>query len=220
MECRTAVQGDTNASLRRSRQSRSRDQKSELYGRVLVVICAEQYASRLVVPQSQRTHPSSWSSHKDQAAKALKKLAGPHLPASLKELDRAITRAHRDYETAAEQTRQPAGPQPPAGAPDGESQCDQPSDTEVDVDEEVALDSIVDDEDAPEDEDEDEPGLRTPRRPAGTDARAGETRGRGPFSSLRIAALAGCRGGRATAPHRRGPPRPGGLPRWLGHDAR
>jgi hypothetical protein len=119
----------------------------ELYGRVLVVICAEQYASRLVVPQSQRTHPSTWSSHKDQAAKALKKLAGPHLPASLKELDRAITRAHRDYETAAEQTRQHAGPQPPAGAQDGESQCDQPSDTEVDVDDEVAR------------EDEDEPGL-------------------------------------------------------------
>jgi hypothetical protein len=28
-------------------------------------------------------HPSGWPSHKDQAAKALKKLAGPHLPASL-----------------------------------------------------------------------------------------------------------------------------------------
>jgi hypothetical protein len=115
----------------------------ELYGRVLVVICAEQYASRLVVPQSQRTPETRWSSHKDQAAKALKKLAGPHLPASLKELDRAITRAHRDYETAADQTRQPAGSQPP----DGESQCDQPSDTEVDVDDEDAR------------EDEDEPGL-------------------------------------------------------------
>jgi hypothetical protein len=129
----------------------------ELYGRVLVVICAEQYASRLVVPQSQRTHPSRWSSHKDQAAKALKKLAGPHLPASLKELDRAITRAHRAYETAAEQNRQPARPQPGAGAPAGESQGDQPSDTEGDVAEEVALDSIVEDEDAPEDQDE--PGL-------------------------------------------------------------
>jgi hypothetical protein len=129
----------------------------ELYGRVLVVICAEQYASRLVVPQSQRTPETRWSSHKDQAAKALKKLAGPHLPASLKELDRAITRAHRDYETAADHTRQAAGPQPPAAAPDGKSQCDQPSDTDVDIDEEVALDSIGDDEDAPEDEDE--PGL-------------------------------------------------------------
>jgi hypothetical protein len=131
----------------------------ELYGRVLVVICAEQYASRLVVPQSQRSHPSSWASHRDHAAKALKKLAGPHLPASLRELDRAIKRAHRDYETAAGQPRQPAGRQPAAaaGARDGESQCDQPSDTEVDADEEVALDAIVDEEDAQGDEDE--PGL-------------------------------------------------------------
>ena len=43
----------------------------ELYGRALVVIAAEQYASRLVVPQSQRTLPMRWSSHKDLADKAL-----------------------------------------------------------------------------------------------------------------------------------------------------
>ena len=75
----------------------------ELYGRALVVICAEQYASRLVVPQSQRSHPTRWSSHKDHAAKALKKLAGPHLPASLKELEKAIARAHREHDTAVQQ---------------------------------------------------------------------------------------------------------------------
>lgn len=34
------------------------DEKSELYGRALVVIAAEQYASRLVVPTSQRTDPT------------------------------------------------------------------------------------------------------------------------------------------------------------------
>jgi hypothetical protein len=68
----------------------------ELYGRALVVIAAEQYASRLVVPQSQRTSPSSWSSHKDHAAKALKKLTGPHLPGSLRQLETAIKRAHDD----------------------------------------------------------------------------------------------------------------------------
>jgi hypothetical protein len=56
------------------------------------VITAEQYASRLVVPQSQRSHPSSWASHKDHAAKALKKLAGPHLPGSLRQLETAIKR--------------------------------------------------------------------------------------------------------------------------------
>jgi hypothetical protein len=71
-----------------------------LYGRGLVVIVAEQYASRLVVPASQRSHPTRWSSHKDHAAKALRKLAGPHLPASLAELERAIKRAHRDYSAA------------------------------------------------------------------------------------------------------------------------
>ena len=72
----------------------------ELYGRGLVVIAAEQYASRLVVPASQRSHPTRLSSHKDHAAKALRKLAGPHLPASLAELERAVKRAHRDYATA------------------------------------------------------------------------------------------------------------------------
>ena len=72
----------------------------ELYGRALVVIAAERYASRLVVPGSQRTHPSGWSSHKDIASKALTKLAGPHLPASLKALERAIARAEKEYRTA------------------------------------------------------------------------------------------------------------------------
>jgi len=68
----------------------------ELYGRALVVIAAEQYASRLVVPQSQRAHPNNWASHKDHAAKALKKLAGPHLPGSLRQLETAVKRAHED----------------------------------------------------------------------------------------------------------------------------
>jgi hypothetical protein len=68
----------------------------ELYGRALVVIAAEQYASRLVVPQSQRSHPNNWASHKDHAARALKKLAGPHLPGSLRQLETAVKRAHED----------------------------------------------------------------------------------------------------------------------------
>jgi hypothetical protein len=75
----------------------------EIYGRALVVIAAEQYASRLVVPTSQRTHPTRWASHKDVAAKALWKLAGPHLPASLKQLEQAIARAHREHDTALRQ---------------------------------------------------------------------------------------------------------------------
>jgi hypothetical protein len=73
-------------------------------GRALVVIVAEQYASRLVVPSSQRMPATRWSSHKDIAAKALKKLAGPHVPTSLTKLEQAVKRAHRAYdktETAA-----------------------------------------------------------------------------------------------------------------------
>jgi hypothetical protein len=70
----------------------------ELYGRALVVIAAEQYATRLVVPASQRMPASRWSSHKDIAAKALRKLAGPHLPASLTKLEQAVKRAHTTYD--------------------------------------------------------------------------------------------------------------------------
>ena len=72
----------------------------ELYGRALVVIAAEQHATRLVVPSSQRMPASRWSSHKDIAAKALKKLAGPHVPASLTKLEQAVKRAHSAYDKA------------------------------------------------------------------------------------------------------------------------
>jgi ParB/RepB/Spo0J family partition protein len=72
----------------------------ELYGRTLMVIAAEQHASRLVVPSSQRGPGIRWSSHKDKAAKALTKLVGPHLPASLKQLERAVTRVHAEREQA------------------------------------------------------------------------------------------------------------------------
>jgi hypothetical protein len=65
-----------------------------------VVIAAEQYASRLVVPQSQQHSPMRWSSHKDQARKALAKLAGPNLPATLKQVEKAVAKAHSEHETA------------------------------------------------------------------------------------------------------------------------
>jgi hypothetical protein len=91
----------------------------ELYGRALVVIAAEQYASRLVVPQSHRAHPTSWSSHKDHAAKALKKLAGPHLPGSLRQLEAAVKRAHED---CARTERQSYEVQQAAGAGQAEGQ--------------------------------------------------------------------------------------------------
>ena len=41
-----------------------------------------------------------WGSRKNTAAKALRKLAGPHLPASLSRLERAIKRAHAAHENA------------------------------------------------------------------------------------------------------------------------
>lgn len=77
----------------------------ELYGRALVVIAAEQHATRLVVPASQRIPATRWSSHKDHAAKALRKLAGPHVPTTLTKLEQAVTRAHGEYEKAATTAR-------------------------------------------------------------------------------------------------------------------
>ena len=64
------------------------------------MIAAEQYATRLVLPAGQRMPATRWSSHKDLAAKALRKLAGPHLPASLTKLEQAVKRAHTAYEKA------------------------------------------------------------------------------------------------------------------------
>ncbi len=78
----------------------------ELYGRALVVIAAEQYASRLVVPASQRMPATRWSSHKEIAAKALRKLAGPYVPASLTKLEQAVKRAHVAYEKAESEARE------------------------------------------------------------------------------------------------------------------
>jgi hypothetical protein len=71
-----------------------------VYGRALVVIAAEQHATPMVVPASQRMPATRYSSHKDLAAKALKKLADPHVPASLTRLEQAVQRAHRAYDEA------------------------------------------------------------------------------------------------------------------------
>jgi ParB/RepB/Spo0J family partition protein len=81
---------------------------SELYGRCLVVVVAEKYASRLVVPCSQQAPPTRWNSHDDRAEKALTKLAGPHLPASLRQLENAVKRANRGYEHAVTRAIKPS----------------------------------------------------------------------------------------------------------------
>jgi hypothetical protein len=67
-----------------------------------VVIAAEQYACRLVVPSSQQFGAKRWPSHKDHAARALQKLAGPHLPATLKQLEKAIAKARAELHDAQE----------------------------------------------------------------------------------------------------------------------
>jgi hypothetical protein len=88
----------------------------ELYGRALVVIAAEQHATRLVLPASQRMPATRWSSHKDLAAKALRRLAGPHVPASLTKLEQAVRRAHSAYEKAAAAQREAERTDAPAAA--------------------------------------------------------------------------------------------------------
>jgi len=94
-----------------------------------VVIAAEQHASRLVVPASQRMPAMRWTSHKEIAAKALKKLAGPHVPASLSKLEQAVKRAHTAYEKAEREAREREGTEVTAGKPDTG-----PVDVDADVD--------------------------------------------------------------------------------------
>ena len=101
----------------------------ELYGRALVVIAAEQYATRLVVPASQRMPATRWSSHKDLAAKALRKLAGPHVPASLTKLEQAVKRAHSAYEKAEAAQREAQR----ADAPTAEAVDDDPGEDLADA---------------------------------------------------------------------------------------
>jgi hypothetical protein len=69
------------------------------------VIAAEQHACRLVVPSGQRFGAKRRPSHKDHAAKALQKLAGPHLPATLKQLEKAIAKAGAELHDAQKHAR-------------------------------------------------------------------------------------------------------------------
>jgi len=123
----------------------------DLYGRVLVVIAAEQYASRLVVPSSQQHRPLGWHSHNDQAAKALAKLAGPHLPASLKQLQKAIAKAKADHDRQLAEIEQaqraaaverPRGQRPDLKVIEGDGESD-PDETGGDEDGEVYDDLVA-----------------------------------------------------------------------------
>ena len=117
-----------------------------LYGRALVVIAAEQTASRLVVPSSRQQRPLSWFSHNDQAAKAVAKLAGPHLAASLKQLANAIFKTNADYDSqlaAIEQTRHAAVEQPPqAGEGNGHTTGSQVDGSQADEHDGERIDEV------------------------------------------------------------------------------
>jgi len=106
----------------------------ELFGRGLVVAAAEQYAARLVLPASQRTYRMSWGSHKDIAAEALAKLAAPHLPASLKALERAVERAHAEHRSAIEDSAD--GSHAPAADDDAATEGE-PSEVDAEADDEA-----------------------------------------------------------------------------------
>jgi ParB/RepB/Spo0J family partition protein len=113
----------------------------ELYGRALVVIAAEQHASRLVVPSSQQQPFMRWSSHKDQARKALVKLAGPPLPATLKQVKKAVAKVHSEHEAST--GRVTSGERRPIGAEPIDS--DEPLEHHVD---EIQHEDLDEDEDA------------------------------------------------------------------------
>ncbi len=109
----------------------------ELYGRALVVIAAERYAaSRVVLPAAQRAHPQRFGSHKDLADKALAKLAGPHVPASMKQLSKAIDAAQTALHKAEDAARDSASRHV---ADDNDSDDPTPLDETVDGDLEALL---------------------------------------------------------------------------------
>jgi len=69
----------------------------ELYGRVLVVFAAQNYAQDLVLPGSKRHGPVLPRSRKDAARKAFERLTKKVLPASHVALQRALEREARAY---------------------------------------------------------------------------------------------------------------------------
>jgi len=75
-----------------------------------------------------------WSSHKELAAKALKKLASPHVPTSLTGIEQAVKRAHSAFDKAEATAReQRHAERPPDTEPD-----DGPVDDELNEDRDEA----------------------------------------------------------------------------------
>jgi hypothetical protein len=67
--------------------------------RELVVVVEVQYAAPTMLPSRRRPHRMRWGRTKDLALKALKKLAGPRVPASVKALERPLERMRADHRT-------------------------------------------------------------------------------------------------------------------------
>jgi hypothetical protein len=80
----------------------------ELYGRALVVIAADRYAQRMVLPAAKQGCRERWFSREDRAIAALEAIATPHLPASLAQLEAAVAEAHATYEHTCAQAREAA----------------------------------------------------------------------------------------------------------------
>jgi ParB/RepB/Spo0J family partition protein len=70
----------------------------DLYGRGVFVLATKRPTHRLVLPSSQQHSPLAWGSRQGKAVKALEKLAGPHIPVSLKQLEKAVKKAKAEYD--------------------------------------------------------------------------------------------------------------------------
>ncbi len=97
----------------------------ELFGWVMVVFAAQHYAHDLVLPRAQRRASVLPASRKDTARKAFERATKRVLPASWRELGRALEREARTYERRqAELDHAQAGQQPDAAEAGGAAEVD------------------------------------------------------------------------------------------------
>jgi ParB/RepB/Spo0J family partition protein len=82
---------------------------SELYGRVLVVFAAQNYAHDLVLPAGKRRGSVLPRSRKEAARKAFERVTKKVLPASHVDLERALDREARSYAKRREELATPSG---------------------------------------------------------------------------------------------------------------
>ena len=117
----------------------------ELYGRTLVVFAAQHYASQLVLPASKRRTSVLPRSRKDTARKAFERVTKGVLPASHKDLERAIAAEARSYERGVAEldTRRRAAA---SQAPDAGDEPERDEDLQDDVDEAQVDDELDADE--------------------------------------------------------------------------